>query len=132
MITPEGYAHELSNNTDVRYNPRAISLCHQKFTLFTLHKHGITCHRHATDSLPPANEVWSKVMCLHLSVILFTEGTPACNVQGAVYQKNTMGWKMCIPVCNGGVVDTPLGRHPLWQMPNWADIPQADTPTWQT
>ena len=31
--------------------------------------------------LPPANEVWSKVMFLHLSVILFTGGV---SVQGGL------------------------------------------------
>ena len=61
-----------------------------------------------TDLLPPTNEVWGKVMFLHLSVILFTgECIPACSGQG-----------VCIPTCNGagmGVclwVYTPLGRHP--------------------
>ena len=28
--------------------------------------------------LPPANEVWGKVICLHLFVILFTGGLPQC------------------------------------------------------
>ena len=33
-----------------------------------------TVKKPTTSSLPPANEVWGKVMFLHLSVILFTGG----------------------------------------------------------
>ena len=33
-------------------------------------------HRMVTHFLPPANEVWGKVIFLHLSVILFTGGVP--------------------------------------------------------
>ena len=55
--------------------------------------------------LLPANEVWGKVMFLHLSVILFTGGgcIPACNGQGGetITSQRAIGRGVCIPVCNG-------------------------------
>ena len=68
--------------------------------------------------LSPANEVWGK----EESDILFTSG-------GAVYQ-HAMG-RLCIPACNGtgGVIDTPLGRHPLDKRPHVQAPPvQTHTP----
>ena len=69
-----------------------------------------------TLSLPPANEVWVKVMFLHLSVILFT---------GGVSQRAMVRW--CLPLGLGGVyhpVQTPPeGRHHLDRYPPWADYP---------
>ena len=63
-----------------------------------------------TLSLPPANEVWVKIMFLHLSVILFT---------GGVSQHAMVRW--CLPLDLGGVyhpVQTPLvGRHHPRQIP---------------
>ena len=61
----------------------------------------IQTHQNKRNLLPPANDVWGKVMFLHLSVILFTGG--------GVYP--SMQWGR-----------HPLGRHPPRQTP-----PQADT-----
>ena len=53
--------------------------------------------------LPPANEVWGKVIFLHLSVILFTGGVPG-QVPPSRY--------------------TPLGRYPPGRYtPPWAGTP---------
>ena len=54
--------------------------------------------------LPPANEVWGKVMFLHLSVILFTGGGSASkgSASGEVYIQ--------------GVGQTPLDADPLSTM----------------
>ena len=64
--------------------------------------------------LPPANEVWGKVMFKHLSVMLFTG-------------------RGCIPACNGLRVYTSLGRHLPGQTPppprqTHTHTPSADTP----
>ena len=89
----------------------------QKFVLMTLQEK----HSLLTGSLPPANEVWGKVMFLHLSVILSTRGwcTPPL---GRHPQPDTPG-------------QTPLGRYPPCADTPWADtpplgrrLPPADTP----
>ena len=58
-------------------------------------------------SLPPANEVWGKVIFLHLSVILFTGGGE-------------------VP----GKVPRPPGRYTPWQLHPPAGTPPAGTPPW--
>ena len=62
--------------------------------------------------LPPANEVWGKVMFLHLSVILFK------------------GWGQVVYTLGRHAPDRhhSLGRHPPGQTPPWPDNPQTDTP----
>ena len=82
-------------------------------TLFTFH-----AGKDQRKLLPPANEVWGKVMFLHLSVShLLTGG--------------------CIPACTGA--DTPwadISQHALGQTPpgqtypsmHWADTPRQTTP----
>ena len=65
--------------------------------------------------LPPANEVWGKVIFLHLSVILFTGGVPGPGRgvwSGGAWSR---GWLV------GGLVETPSprtaaaagGTHPI-------------------
>ena len=81
--------------------------------------------------LPPANEVWSKVIFLHLSVILFTGGS--ASVHDGIPQPPRPGtpWtRDCSPPS-----DTPQTRHPLGQTPPGSDTPwsrhphpEADTP----
>ena len=70
--------------------------------------------------LPPANEVWGKVMFLHLSIILFTG-------EGCVSQ-HAMARVLCVSqggVCRGvsaqaGVYHTPLGQTPPTEIANEA------------
>ena len=57
--------------------------------------------------LPPANEVWGKVMFLHLSVILFTGGVSARLHAG---------------------MHTPSGRHPPRQTPSLGQTPTLGRP----
>ena len=57
-------------------------------------------------SLPPANKVWGKVICLHLSVILFTEGVdfPAC-ITGHMTRKVCMGGVGTVKINSVAVVN---------------------------
>ena len=66
--------------------------------------------------LPAANEVWGKVIFLHLSVILFTGGsTWAGTPPRQVHPNPRQG--------------TPTGQVPLWQVhPSGRYTPQAGTP----
>ena len=50
-----------------------------KYKTVTIRFHFFTWVLRIAESLPPANEVWGKVIFLHLSVILFTGGgLPQC------------------------------------------------------
>ena len=72
--------------------------------------------------LLPANEVWGKVILLHLSVILFTGGSTWAGTP----------WDRYTPLAGTppGQV-TPLGRYtPLAGTPPGRYIPQAGTPPW--
>ena len=68
--------------------------------------------------LPPANEVWGKVIFLHLFVILFTGGVPGQVPCGQVH-----------PPRPGAL---PLGRYTprTRYTPPMQVHPQADTPPW--
>ena len=72
-------------------------------------------YHHNTDSrvffLPPANEVWGKVIFLHLSVILFTGG----GVPGQVLPPGQ--------VHPSGQVHPPALIHPLAGTPPWVGTP---------
>ena len=68
--------------------------------------------------LPPANEVWDKVVFIHPCVILFTG-------EGWVF-KHAMG---CTPLGQTLPGQTPLGRHPPRETPRHAGInPHPSTP----
>ena len=87
--------------------------------------------------LPPANEVWGKVMFLHLCVILFkgeggSDQPPDADPPGVV-QTPPQGWAdlpRCRPPGVGQLpkIKIPLGlcRPPPPQ--GWADPPDADLP----
>ena len=59
-------------------------------------------HEDYSTLLPPANEVWGKVMFLHLSVILFTGGGGSAPLHAGIHSPGR---------------DTTLGRHPLGRNP---------------
>ena len=59
-------------------------------------------HEDYSTLLPPANEVWGKVMFLHLSVILFTGGGESAPLHAGIHSPGR---------------DTTLGRHPLGRNP---------------
>ena len=79
------------------------------------------CSCDSGSSLPPANEVWGKVIFLHLSVILFTGGVP-----GQVHPRQVHPPGQVHPPWTG----TPPGQVPLRQVhpPGQVHTPQAGTP----
>ena len=60
---------QVSGRQDILYHQDCIHLHHMDNVVVSLQQSEIDFF-----SLPPANEVWGKVMFLHLSVILFTRG----------------------------------------------------------
>ena len=64
--------------------------------------------------LPPANEVWGKVIFLHLSVILFTEGICPIACWDTQLTPRTRGW------------------YPPWTRGRHPPRPEAGTPQEQT
>ena len=64
--------------------------------------------------LPPTNEVWGKVIFLHLSVILFTRGSTR---EGTALDRYTLLW-----------VGTPLGRYTAYQVHPLAGTPPRQVP----
>ena len=92
--------------------------------------------------LLPANEVWGKVIFLHLSVILLTVGGGGVSQHppGSHYIRSCTG--TTLSWCGGSIqitsnawwdrshdTTTPPGRHPLGRHPSWqAKIPQAGSP----
>ena len=88
-------------------------------------------HWMTSDLLPPANEVWGKVIFLHLSAILFTGegGIPAClaGLRGGIpaclasLQAHTKGGSW--GVWNGGGLQAHTGGNPSM---HWGRHPPAD------
>ena len=75
--------------------------------------------------LPPANEVWGKLMFLHLCVILFTGGS----VQPAWMQTPSQGWTDHPPPRMR--IRPELGRPPPRMQtppPGWEDPPRCNPP----
>ena len=76
--------------------------------------------------LPLANEVWGKVMFLHLSVILFTEvGCVSQHAMGQTPQRLTPPWQTHLG--RHPIGRHPLGRHPLGRSPRQTPLPPSDT-----
>ena len=71
-------------------------------------------------SLPPANEVWGKVIFLHLSVILFTGGVPG----------KVPPWQVHPPAGTPPAGTPPRQLHSRTGTPPWAGTPPpwAGTP----
>ena len=59
--------------------------------------------------LPPANEVWGKVIFFHLSVILFTGGS--ASVHAGILPPPTL-WEQTPQSRHPRGADTPLGQTP--------------------
>ena len=73
--------------------------------------------------LPPANEVWGKVMFLHLSVILFGgRGVSQHAVDRGVCITACNGQGLCIPACTGAGGVCP--GDVWWTPPRQTPLPQ--------
>ena len=83
-------------------------------------KLSVSSKRTTTITLLPANEVWGKVICLHLSVILFTGGSGPGEVPGP--------WVCLVPggcLVLGGAWS---GGCLVWRVPGPGGLPGGDSP----
>ena len=71
----------------------------------------IQTHQNKRNLLPPANDIWDKVMFLHLSVILFTGGGVYPSMQWGRHPPDRHPPRQTTP--------PPQGRHPR----PWANTP---------
>ena len=72
--------------------------------------------------LPPANEVWGKVMFLHLCVILFTGGRGVCPTPSGC-RPPRVGQTPWMQTSRVGQTPPPGCRHPGLGRPPWMQTP---------